>query len=177
MSAWPPSFTFVPKVPCPLQILRISPSPENEDSVKTPLAKMDYRTMTTLCPCHSGKEYADCCAPYHNGQQPPHALALMRSRYSAYAKGLTHYIIATTHPENPNYKKNHTEWLKELSTFCRYTEFRDLEIGEVIDGDKESFVTFTAFLDQNQVDITFTEKSRFLKEPNGQWLYRDSLYC
>lgn len=132
---------------------------------------------TTQCPCHSGKKYASCCQPFHNGQLPPDALALMRSRYSAYAKTLPAYIIATTHPDNPHYKKDHNNWLKELNHFCLNTEFRDLEIAEFIDGPAEAFVTFTAFLDQHQVDITFTEKSRFLKEPQGQWLYRDSQYC
>ena len=32
---------------------------------------------------------------------PPTAEALMRSRYSAYNKGLVQYVVDTTHPENP----------------------------------------------------------------------------
>jgi len=42
----------------------------------------------SLCPCESGKEYDACCGPIINGSQAARtAEALMRSRYSAYAKG------------------------------------------------------------------------------------------
>lgn len=133
--------------------------------------------MSTLCPCHSGKKYADCCESFHQGvQNPQTALQLMRSRYAAYAKGLPDYIIKTTHPDNPSYKKDHAQWRKEISRFCHFTEFRDLEISEFTDGEREAYVTFTAYLDQNQIDTTFTERSRFLKE-DGQWLYRESTYA
>src|SRR5437867_3549203 len=37
------------------------------------------------CPCHSGKKYSECCEPYHQGLPAPTPLALMRSRYAAYA--------------------------------------------------------------------------------------------
>jgi SEC-C motif-containing protein len=131
--------------------------------------------MTTSCPCHSGKKYHQCCEPFHKGDNPLTALQLMRSRYSAYAKGLTDYIISTTHPDNPSCKKDHEQWKKEITLFCNFTEFRDLEISEFTDGEKEAYVTFTAYLDQNQQDTTFTERSRFLKE-GERWLYRDSSY-
>lgn len=53
------------------------------------------------CPCRSAKDakpYAECCEPYHAGRAvPPTAEALMRSRYSAYARGDAHYIQATWH--------------------------------------------------------------------------------
>lgn len=131
--------------------------------------------MASYCICHSGKKYNQCCELFHQGAKPTTALELMRSRYSAYAKGLADYIIKTTHPENPSYKKDHEQWKQEILRFCRHTEFRDLEIAEFIEGETESYVTFTAYMDQNHMDITFTERSRFLKE-NGEWLFRDSSY-
>lgn len=138
--------------------------------------------MTQLCPCHSGKKYDQCCEPFHKGEKNPEtALQLMRSRYSAYTISMADYIIQTTHPDNPSYKKDHQQWKRDILRFCNFTEFRDLEISEFSESANgescdEAYVTFTAYLDQNQQDTTFTERSRFLKV-NGKWLYRDSSYC
>lgn len=50
------------------------------------------------CPCGSGKSYAACCGPLHDGAAiAPTAEALMRSRYSAYGLGLEPYLLATWH--------------------------------------------------------------------------------
>lgn len=54
---------------------------------------------TIACPCDSGKSYTSCCQPYHNGEAASTALALMRSRYSAYALHLEAYLLATWHPD------------------------------------------------------------------------------
>jgi SEC-C motif-containing protein len=54
------------------------------------------------CPCDNGQPYSNCCGRWHAGlQQDLHAPtpeALMRSRYAAYALGLSHYLLATWHP-------------------------------------------------------------------------------
>ncbi|MBJ7449651.1 MAG: hypothetical protein JHC93_04750, partial [Parachlamydiales bacterium] len=55
------------------------------------------------CPCHSSLDYEKCCKPFHDGIPAPTALALMRSRYSAYALHLIEYIIATTHPTHTDF--------------------------------------------------------------------------
>ena len=53
-----------------------------------------------LCPCGSQKSYADCCEPIHLQKIPaPTAEALMRSRYSAYAKGVIDWIAASQNSE------------------------------------------------------------------------------
>jgi len=50
------------------------------------------------CYCGSGKSFESCCSPYINGiQKAPTALALMKSRYSAYATHQADYLLATTH--------------------------------------------------------------------------------
>ncbi|MBB3232946.1 YchJ family protein [Halomonas stenophila] len=56
-------------------------------------------TDTDPCPCGSGLPLADCCGPYHRGEPAPTPEALMRSRYSAFALGLTDYLLATWAPE------------------------------------------------------------------------------
>lgn len=50
------------------------------------------------CPCQSGLSYALCCRPLHQGQTASTALALMRSRYCAYALQLHAYLLNTWHP-------------------------------------------------------------------------------
>jgi SEC-C motif domain protein len=123
------------------------------------------------CPCSSGKDYENCCQPFHKKYTyPPNALALMRSRYSAYAKNLTMYIIETTDPNGPAYFHNRQEWVKTIEQFSLQTKFEQLEILEFIDGISEAFVTFHAHLKQGFQDVSFIEKSRFVKK-EGHWFY------
>lgn len=114
------------------------------------------------CVCCSGKEYADCCKPYHEGALPETALALMRSRYSAYALGKADYIIHTTHPESPYFEKNREKWEKAILHFCHSTQFLKLEIV----GYGEDWVHFIAHLSSGALN----EKSQFQKV-GGKWLY------
>jgi SEC-C motif-containing protein len=124
------------------------------------------------CPCDTKLLYGKCCGKVHGGEQPANALALMRSRYSAYALNLAQYIMDTTHPDNPNYESDSNVWKRQLEVFCKHTRFLYLEIDEFIDGPEHASVTFTAHLSQNNNDATFTEKSLFVKQ-DGVWLYRD----
>ena len=57
--------------------------------------------------------------------------------------------------------------------FCKATDFEDLTIHAFIDGAKEAYVDFTAHLKQQGVDMTFREKSHFVKE-EGRWLYKNA---
>ncbi|MGZ8983396.1 MAG: YchJ family protein [Methylotenera sp.] len=52
-----------------------------------------------LCPCESGKPYSACCEPYHKGTPAPTAEALMRSRYTAYVRGMEDYLLQTWHSD------------------------------------------------------------------------------
>ena len=70
------------------------------------------------CPCGHGAAYAACCGRWHTGElhlQAPTAEALMRSRYSAYVRGLGAYLQDTWHPstrpaETPGFEPG-TQWL------------------------------------------------------------------
>ncbi|MCE2982199.1 MAG: SEC-C domain-containing protein [Parachlamydia sp.] len=119
-----------------------------------------------LCPCHSGKKYKTCCESLHQDGRAENALALMRSRYAAYALSNADYIIKTTHPLNPHYNKNFEEWKKEILIFCQKTEFKDLRIL----ASSLTSVTFLAILSYNGQDASFTEKSTF-ECVDGNWLY------
>lgn len=126
------------------------------------------------CACHSRLPYGICCELYHKGVPPANALALMRSRYSAYLLKLADYIIDTTHPKNPNYQENRSAWKEQILSFCKQTRFDDLKIHSFQDGATEAFVTFTVMLRQGKRDASFTEKSRFQKV-NNRWLYLDGV--
>lgn len=127
--------------------------------------------MQELCRCCSGDTYEACCASYHRSERiPANALALMRSRYSAYAKGISNYIMETTHARNPAYQKNPRVWAHEIAQFSRQTVFQKLEILDFIDGHGKAFVTFAACLKQGNRDVSFIEKSCFVKA-DGRWLY------
>lgn len=51
-----------------------------------------------VCPCGSGRPYAGCCGALHAGAPAASAEALMRSRYAAYVRGLTAYLLDSWHP-------------------------------------------------------------------------------
>ena len=47
------------------------------------------------CPCGSGSAFDDCCGPYLGGAPAPTAVALMRSRYTAFALGDEDHLFRT----------------------------------------------------------------------------------
>jgi SEC-C motif-containing protein len=119
------------------------------------------------CPCHSEKDYKDCCGPYHKNESPAETpLKLMRSRYSAYALGLTDYIIETTHPESPLRSQGLKKWKASIEEFSQTTKFLDL----LILSSDDTHVTFHAILSINGKDASYTEKSLFEKS-NNKWYY------
>lgn len=129
-----------------------------------------------LCLCKSGKKYKKCCKIFHNNiANPKKALELMRSRYCAFALNLSEYIIKTSHKENQDYTSDILNWKKDIEEFSLNTEFRNLEILDFQEDQSESFVTFKATIFQNKEDVSFIEKSRFLKE-NNIWLYIDGKF-
>ena len=55
------------------------------------------------CYCGSSEPFESCCNLYINGaQKAPTALALMKSRYSAYATHQADYLLETTHSSQRN---------------------------------------------------------------------------
>ena len=57
---------------------------------------MSETEKNELCPCGSGKKYAECCEPIIKGTvKAPTAEALMRARYTSYVKQEIDFIINT----------------------------------------------------------------------------------
>ena len=126
-----------------------------------------------ICPCGSLKKYKKCCKPFHDKITfPKTALELMKSRFSAFAVLIADYIIFTTHENNSDYISDLKSWNQDIMNFSKNTRFERLEILDFIEGEVESFVTFKATLFQDKNDISFIEKSRFLKT-EGIWKYVD----
>ncbi|MEN5386989.1 YchJ family metal-binding protein [Aliarcobacter skirrowii] len=130
-------------------------------------------SVNSLCLCGSLKKYKKCCRIFHdNIKNPSNALELMKSRFSAFAFLRSDYIMKTTHQQNCDFSLDTFSWRDDIEKFSKNTNFEKLEILDFIDGEIESFVTFKATLFQNKKDISFIEKSRFLKESNI-WFYVD----
>ena len=129
-----------------------------------------------ICPCASLKKYKKCCKPFHDKITfPKTALELMKSRFSAFAVLIADYIIFTTHENNSDYISDLKSWNQDIMNFSKNTRFERLEILDFIDDEVESFVTFRATLFQDNTDISFIEKSRFLKVED-KWLYIDGQF-
>jgi len=125
---------------------------------------------TEACPCCSGSSYSDCCAPLHYHHQiAQSAVALMRSRYSAFALGgLGHYLIETWHPEAPDAAQ-----LNAAGLSVREVDWKALEILDDREKGDKATVEFRASFhlpDPNESLRTLRERSRFVKE-RGRWYY------
>lgn len=127
--------------------------------------------LLSACPCGSEKNYAYCCAPYHQNFNAPTALCLMKSRYSAYVLGLVEYLVKTTHPSA------HTKHLREDIAFtCKHIEWQGLEIVSFWKGeeeDKVGKVHFRAQMYENKRQSVHEEHSRF-KHFGKVWMYLDA---
>ncbi|MDT0466305.1 YchJ family protein [Streptomyces gibsoniae] len=119
--------------------------------------------MTTRsCPCGLPEAYEKCCGRFHTGAAAaPTPEALMRSRYSAFVRGDTAYLLRTWHP------RTRPEPL-ELDPGVRWT---GLEILETTGGSafhSTGTVTFRASYRGGALH----ERSRF-ERMDGAWVYVD----
>lgn len=96
----------------------------------------------------------------------------MKSRYSAYKLHIVKYIIKTTHKKNKDFNTDLKTWGYDILQFCENCNFEQLTINKFIDGDTEAYVTFTAQIECENHDNSFSETSRFIKEYN-MWYYAD----
>ena len=124
----------------------------------------------SFCPCGSMKKFKKCCKIFHMGENPKTALELMKSRYSAFVAHNTAYIMKTTHKQNEDYSNDIKVWEESISNFSEHTDFKRLEIYDFKEEENIAYVTFKATIFQGAIDISFVEKSKFLKE-DGVWLY------
>ncbi len=118
----------------------------------------------TACPCDSSRRYAQCCGPLHGGTPAPSAEALMRSRYSAYARGDAAYVLETWHASTRPATlalDARTRWLG-----------LDVRRHEVSDADAAQVEFVARYRDGGAPAVRLHELSRFVRE-DGRWWYVD----
>lgn len=125
------------------------------------------------CPCNSGIEFSDCCAPYLKGKKKPlTALALIRSRYTAHTFANIDYIQSTHHPSH-----RHEIDVKSTREWAENSEWLSLDILNSTDGgeeDESGTVEFIAkFNDAKGNLINHHEVSLFAKS-EGEWFFVDA---
>lgn len=120
------------------------------------------------CYCGSFKSFDSCCNLYISGiEKVPTALALMKSRYSAYATHQTEYLLATTHSSERKYYSK-----EEILQWAIANTWQKLEIISFT----ENTVEFKAyFIDSNNVNQVHYEFSTF-KQENTSWFYMDGKF-
>jgi SEC-C motif domain protein len=118
------------------------------------------------CPCGFGRTYATCCGIYHDaasGSPAPTAEALMRSRYTAYALGLSDYLLGTWHASTRPGKLDLNE--------APIAKWIGLEVtSRLQENEATATVSFVARYKVNGRAQRLTEKSRFVRE-GGRWYY------
>jgi SEC-C motif-containing protein len=93
----------------------------------------------------------------------------MRSRYSAFALGLEHYLLSTWHPSaRPSSVDldDDTRWVR--------LDIEEVRLGGPADSD--GVVRFTAIYRDAEGGHRLTETSRFVRE-RGNWYYVDGVHA
>jgi SEC-C motif-containing protein len=116
---------------------------------------------TRSCPCGLPQAYEACCGRYHSGAAAPTAEALMRSRYCAFVKGDTGYLLRTWHPRT-------RPGTLELDPGMRWTGLEILDTGGGSAFHSAGTVEFRASYRGGSLH----ERSRF-ERVDGAWVYVD----
>ena len=121
--------------------------------------------MFEPCDCGSGTTYLQCCGRLHSGTPARSAEELMRSRYSAYCRGLGPYLLKS--------------WAAETRPMSLDLDRGQQWTGLTIDrhettGPNTAIVRFTAHWRKGTTTGRMTETSRFRRDGQG-WVYIDGM--
>lgn len=117
---------------------------------------------TTGCPCGSGRPYAGCCGPLHDGQRAATtAVELMRSRYCAFVVRDEAYLTRTWHPRT-------RPAALELDRGPQWLGLTVLATADGREGDQSGEVEFEAAHSEG----VLRERSHFVRRA-GRWVYVD----
>ncbi len=126
--------------------------------------------MSDRCPCGSGEPESACCGMYLDGAPAPTALALMRSRYTAFVRGEVDYLIDTHDPSTRDSADR-----ASIAKWSRETEWKGLEFVATERGgeaDDTGIVEFVARGVTRGKPFAQRERSRF-RRVDGAWYYLD----
>jgi SEC-C motif-containing protein len=123
---------------------------------------------TFICPCLSGKQYANCCQPLHRySQTAASAEQLMRSRYSAFYLAKLRYLIDTLHAD-----KRRADDPIVLQKTIDETQWLGLKILKHRSQPDSATVEFIAFYFADESIGQLHEKSNFIRQ-DKRWFYID----
>lgn len=123
----------------------------------------------TPCPCSPEQNLAACCGRYHAGEKAPTAVALMRSRYSAFALGLTDYIRDTTHPA-----QQESLDMDEIAAWSKTSHWLGLEVhqhGPLKAQPPQHFVEFTAHWQDVDGQLQQHHERSVFVRTKGRWYF------
>ncbi|MFN3199103.1 MAG: YchJ family protein [Bradymonadia bacterium] len=124
--------------------------------------------------CHCGRPvpYAQCCGRYlDDGELPPTAEALMRSRYTAFVLHRWAWLVETHDPRTRGGLDE--AQLKASSASTTWQGLNVIDTWQGGEGQKVGKVEFVAFLqERNGHRGKIHERSRF-RRFKGQWIYVD----
>jgi SEC-C motif domain protein len=123
------------------------------------------------CPCCSGLAVEVCCGPYHRGaSEAPDPVALMRSRYAAFALGEAEYLVRTLHADHPDRALPRADLLRSLRGARDRLRYPSLTILDQRRGQGTGEVLFAAGILEHGRDCSFVELSDFAHDGAG-WRY------
>ena len=123
---------------------------------------------TDFCPCQSGRRYEDCCGPLLAGRREADtAEELMRSRYTAFARGDREYLFRTWDPVT-------RPTSVEIDPLMAWRRLQVLECIDGEAGDSEGRVRFAAHFRRDGERGTLAEFSSF-RRLRGRWVYVDGV--
>ena len=119
------------------------------------------------CRCDTGMDYAACCGPLHHGERSAAtAVALMRSRFTAFALGEVGYLLDTWHPST-----RPADLDLDDAVVWRRLQIVDTEAGG--EDDATGVVQFRAQYVRDGSRHILHERSRFTRDRDGRWRYVD----
>jgi len=124
------------------------------------------------CPCGSGATEDACCGPIVAGAPAPTALALMRSRYTAYVRGAIDHVVVTHAPAT----RGDVD-VPAATRWSRETAWQGLEILATERGgedDADGIVEFVVRGVTAGAPFVQRERSRFARF-DGHWCYVDGV--
>ncbi len=123
------------------------------------------------CACGSTLAYEKCCQPFHLGKSwPETAEKMMRSRYSAFAKGEVDYIFSTHHPATRGEVTP-----KEIEDWSKKSKWLGLQVVTCRDGketDSSGQVEFVAEYEMDGENYKHHEVADFKKQ-GDRWFFHD----
>jgi SEC-C motif-containing protein len=136
-------------------------------------------TDINTCPCGREIDYENCCGQIHdNITLVQTAEQLMRSRYTAFTKGMGDYLMKSHHSSTRPISEK-----EDIEKWAKSVEWDHLEIISKSDGEllnNIGVVEFKAFFYSSPIGAgvkkreCIHEKSEFVRE-HGHWVYINAL--